>query len=123
MRDVRVLIANEPKAYREAFAGALRIIRPNAQIVEVRAEHLDREVKRFKPDVVLCSDVSRAVESTAQSWILLYPENERVVMVRAAGELSTARDVELEDIVSLVDKTAGLIDNPAPSLYPEIPPA
>ena len=116
MRNVRILIANEPRAYREAFAGALRLMRPNSRIIEAGAEDLDREVERFKPDVVLCSSVSATVETKARSWILLYPEDEPLAMVSTAGELSTVGDVDLEDIVALVDRTAELIkSNPAPS--------
>lgn len=116
MRNVRILIANEPRAYREAFAEAIRFIRPRAEIVEAESEDLDRRVMTFRPDVVLCSNVSPVVESMAQNWVLLYPENEPLVMVSTAGELSTVSDVDLDDIVALVDRTADLINNPAPSL-------
>lgn len=113
---MRILIANEPRAYREAFAGALRRIRPCAEIVEAASEDLDREVRRFRPDLVLCSHVSTVVDSTVQNWILLYPENEPLVMISTAGELSTVSDVDLEDIVALVDRTTKMIDDPARSV-------
>jgi hypothetical protein len=116
MRNVRILIANEPRAYREVFASALRTIRPCAEIVEAPSEDLDGEVMRFRPDMVLCSNVTPVVESTVQNWVLLYPENEPLVMVSTAGELSTVSDVDLKDIVALVDKTTEMIDNPVRSL-------
>lgn len=117
MRSVRVLIANEPRSYREAFAEALRLMRPGAEIFEAEAGDLDREVERLRPDVVLCSNISPAVENMVESWILLYPENEPLVMVSTAGELSTVSDVDLNDIVALVDRAAEMLDNdPAASL-------
>lgn len=117
MRKVRILIANEPLVYREVFAGALRLICPDAEIVEAAAGDLDREVERFRPDLVLCSHVSPTVESMVQNWILLYPENEPAVMICTAGELSTVSDVDLEDMTALVDITNNLVNNdPAPSL-------
>lgn len=111
MRNVRVLIANEPRTYREAFAEALRFIRPGAEIVEAQAEDLDREVERFRPDVVLCSTVSPTVQNMVENWVLLYPENEPLVMISTAGELSTVSDVDLDDIIALVDRSADLINN------------
>lgn len=111
MRSVRILVANEPRAYREVFASTLQILRPEAEIVEAKPEHLDREVKRFQPDLVLCSNVSPLVQNTVRNWILLYPENEPSIMIFTSGELSTVGNVDLEDLISLVDRTAEAINN------------
>lgn len=111
MRSVRILVANEPRAYREVFASTLQILRPEAEIVEAKPEHLDREVKRFQPDLVLCSNVSPLVQNTVLNWILLYPENEPSIMIFTSGELSTVGNVDLEDLISLVDRTAEMINN------------
>lgn len=110
MRSVRVLVANEPRAYREVFVSALQTLRSTAEIVEARPEDLDREVKRFRPDLVLCSRISSVVEEMVHNWVLLYPENEPSIMIYTHGELSTVGNIDLEELVSLVDRTAETID-------------
>lgn len=111
MRNIRVLVANEPRAYREVFVSALQALRPAAEIVEGRPEDLDREVERLRPDLVLCSRISPVVERAVYNWILLYPENEPSIMIFTHGELSTMGDVDLQDLVALVDRTAETIDS------------
>jgi hypothetical protein len=111
MRSVRILVANEPRAYREVFASTLRVLRPDAEIVEARSENLDREVRRFRPDLVLCSNVSPLVQNTVRNWVLLYPESEPSIMIFTYGELSTVGNVDFNDLISLVDHTSETINN------------
>ena len=110
MRSVRVLVANEPRAYREAFVGTLQTLRPAAEVVEARPEDLDQEVRVFRPDLVLCSHVSSLVEKAVLNWVLLYPKNDPSIMVFTDGELSTVGNVDLNDLVALVDRTAEAIN-------------
>jgi hypothetical protein len=107
---MRVMVANEPRAYREAFAGALRALRPNAEIIEAAPEDLDRQVKRLHPDLVLCTYVTPTVEKMVYNWILIYPEDDPSMMVFTRGELSTFNNFDLEDLISLVDRTAEMIE-------------
>ena len=110
MRSVRVLVANEPRAYREAFVGALQTLCPAAEIMEAKPEDLDQEVKRARPDLVLCSRTTSLLERTVHNWILLYPEGEPSIMIFTCGELSTVANFDLNDLVSLVNRTAATID-------------
>lgn len=37
----RVLLANEPRSYRQAIAGALQALRPDVEFEEIEPERLD----------------------------------------------------------------------------------
>jgi hypothetical protein len=41
-----VLVANEPRAYRETIALALKALRPEAEVIAIEPTDLDAEVKR-----------------------------------------------------------------------------
>jgi CheY-like chemotaxis protein len=58
---VRVLVANEPRSYREAFAFAFRTLRPHVEAIVVEPEALEREALRLRPDLVVCDRVTPAV--------------------------------------------------------------
>lgn len=111
MRNVRVLVANEPRAYREAFIGALHILRPTAEVVEARPEDLDKKAEEFRPDLVFSSHVSPLMDKAAFDWVLLYPEEEPSIMIFTQGGLSTVGNAELKDLVALVDRTSEAINN------------
>ena len=44
-RVTRVLVANEPRSYRQAIAAALQVIRPDMEVLVVEPELLDDEVE------------------------------------------------------------------------------
>lgn len=106
MRKMRVLMANEPRSFREVFTSILQTLRPNIEVIEVDPEDLDPEVERLRPDLVVCSRISSALEGEAPSWILLYPENEPAGMVYTTGGLSTFNDLDLDRLISIVDRAA-----------------
>lgn len=47
MGNIRVLLASEPKAYREAMAAALRQIRPDVDVTVLKPEELDAALERL----------------------------------------------------------------------------
>lgn len=108
MGNINILVANEPRSYREAIASTLRALRPNVGVTEVEPEALDREVERLRPDLVVCSNLTTKVEELAPAWIVLYPGDNPVGMISTAGELSTITNIELNNLLSVVDQVADL---------------
>jgi hypothetical protein len=49
MDQLRVLLANELRSYREVIALALRELRPGVEVIDVEPKELDAEAKRFSP--------------------------------------------------------------------------
>lgn len=101
----RVLIATELRSYREAVAGALQSYCPDATVFQAEAGDLDRETARLRPDLVVCSQVTRLVEGLVPNWVELYPDHEPRSIVSLRGVRSTLDGVQLSDLVSFVDRS------------------
>jgi hypothetical protein len=93
---VLIMVANEPRVYREALAAALRLRRPEDEILVVEPEHVEEEVKRFEPEAVISSRPSPGLASR-DSWMLLYPrfEDEAVLDVSGQAMLISMPDLAL----------------------------
>ncbi len=52
---MRVIIANEPRAYREVLAATIERLRPNVELVNVEPSGVDELILRLRPQLVICS--------------------------------------------------------------------
>ncbi len=103
-----VVVAHEPRAYREALAGALATLRPAAAVAAVEPAELERAVARARPDLVFCGELTAAVSACARGWVLLYPGGAPRVETCIAGERAVLADLGLADALALVDRAAAL---------------
>ncbi len=105
----RVLVANELASYRESIAAVLRMSRPGVEIFEADSGDLNREVLRTRPDLVICSRVTRLVEDRVPNWVELYPEcTPSSTTVYMGEDRSTLEQVELSDLLAIVDRAQPL---------------
>ncbi|MGH3090410.1 MAG: hypothetical protein ACRDSJ_24270 [Rubrobacteraceae bacterium] len=108
MEKMRVLLANEPRVYREVIADALKKLRPLIEVSACEPEDLDHEVSRLRPHLVICSEASSAVRDGSLVWILLYPDGEDEVEIGGAGlgEGATPPPIaKVADLLAVVDET------------------
>ncbi len=108
MGNISVLVANEPRSYREAIAFVFRALRPSIRVIEVEPGNLDREVERLKPELVVCCNLTTKVAELSPAWVILFPEGNPVGMICTAGELSTVTNIELDNLLSVVDQVVDL---------------
>ena len=66
---MRILMANEPRSHREVFAGALRALRPNVEVITVKPDALEGEAPRLRPDAVVCSRITPALRTATGRWM------------------------------------------------------
>ncbi len=113
---MRVLVANDPRVYREAIAGALPELRPRLLLEVFRAEpgELEREAARVLPHLIFCSrrlggTVARSAGLLA--WMVLYPNGEeRAEAGDASGRTVVfPQGVTLDDLLCVVDRTGQLL--------------
>lgn len=104
MADLRVLFANEPRAYREAIAAAVACLRPGVEVLSVDPVDLDAAVVPNRPQVVVCSHLSDRVRRHAIAWALLYPEGARLAVRGLHGRELVGADLSLADLLDLVDR-------------------
>ena len=105
---MRVLVANEPRSYREVMAGALRRLRPLVEVVVAEPTDLDHEVLLHAPDLVVCSSLTEAVESGVSCWVVLYPGGDSRVEINLSGECSTSPGIDFEGLLSVFDRAESL---------------
>ena len=103
----RVLVAHEPRAYREALAAALAALRPEAEVLAVDPEALDRALAQSPPALVFCGELTAAVRASAPAWVVLCPDGAAVVATNVAGEPAPP-DLGLARALALLDRAAGL---------------
>jgi hypothetical protein len=106
---VRVLLANEPRAYREVIAETFRELRPNAEILIAEPAEIDDAVRRSNPDVVICSEVTDTVRDSVPIWVELYPGYEARSVVSVGGMQEEFAEITLDDLLSVVDRAEGLV--------------
>lgn len=109
MATLRVLVGNEPCAYREAIATALQAARPRARVTQVEPEALDAAVLRECPDLVVCSQITEIVRSHARGWVLLYPAGAAWAVICLAGRETPVPAIEFDQILALLDQTNVLL--------------
>ncbi len=104
MCELRILLTNEPRSYREAIASVIRALKSNTEAFVAGPEELEAEVRRLSPQLVVCSHATPTVELRSLVWVELYPDHGSISTVSIDGEHSTVADIELVDLVSTVDR-------------------
>jgi hypothetical protein len=105
VRKMRILVANEPRSYREAFTQAFQALRPHVESIAVDPDALDREALRLRPDLVVCERVTPTVETVARCWIELRVEGERLVSASKPRMPSGGGEVDLAYLLSFIDRS------------------
>ena len=106
----RVLMANEPRAYREGIAAVIGQLRPEGEIETVEPDALDPAIQRFSPDMGICSKVTDALKSRVRVCVELYPENASLSVASIGGRRVEYPEIQLPDLLSIVDKAEELAD-------------
>ncbi len=106
--SMRIVLANEPRAYREVMAAAVQELRPQHQVIAVVPDALDDEVLRLKPALVLCSRLTQVVQGYPLAWIMLYPDGETRALISIAGQSSAVDDLDFNGLLAVIDETERL---------------
>jgi len=107
-RRPRVLMANEPRAYREGIAAVIGQLRPTVEVQTVEPNALDDSIERFAPDMVICSKATEMLKNRVRVWVELYPENGALSVANIGGRRMEYTEIQLPDLLSIVDKAEEL---------------
>lgn len=107
-KQTRLLMANEPRAYREVIAEAVRDLRPDVDVMTVAPEEMDDSIAGFKPDMVICSVVTESAKKVPV-WVELYPEFSQQSVVSVKGEVSKIDEIQLADLLAFLDRARQLL--------------
>jgi hypothetical protein len=103
-RKALILLANEPRAYRETLAHVFRQLRPNVEVVTVEPDELDDYVLILIPEMVIFSEATGVVRERVPVWVELYPGYEPRSVVGIGEERSTIEEIQLSDLLSIIDR-------------------
>ena len=102
------MLANAPRAYRQAIAGALQELRPGVEVTEVEPGALEGALSPSIPDLVVCSLATTIIRETAPAWIELYTDHGSSSFIGLSGEVSTAENMGLADLLLVVDRAVSV---------------
>jgi hypothetical protein len=107
-RTMKVLIAIEPRSYREAMGGALQGLRPHLDIVVAEPEDLWEEIIRFEPALVIADRPDTLQTAGRRDWVEFRPYLEPPARVHLGGQRRDMKKVDLPDLLSVVDEAEEL---------------
>ena len=100
-----VLVANNPRSYREAISTVLQELCADCEVTAVEPEALDLQVDRTSPEVVICNRATFFVKEKVFAWVELYPDGEQLAVISIGGRRSTIPEIQLNDLLSFVDRS------------------
>jgi hypothetical protein len=113
---VRILVAVEPRMYREVIALSLHQHRPDAEVLICTPESLDQEIGRFGPHLVVLDDNDGATpdglsEVLYRVEILLGASMDARISVD--GQARKVKDICMEDLLAVVNEAEKMISKEA----------
>lgn len=110
MSIIRIVVANEPRSYREVIVAVLRALRPQVEAIVVEPDGLDCMVVHLEPHLVVCNQLTDTIENRGCASILLYPDGQSHAVVSVAGQRRRVDAIELGDLLSVIDQVELLRD-------------
>ena len=102
---MRIVIATKPRSYREAIAGALRIIRPHLKVAIVEPGSFGTEVSRLAPELAIYSPPNELPCDNGCTWIELPEDTVVPATVCREGRRSEISGLDLKGLVAVIDET------------------
>jgi hypothetical protein len=107
-RKRAVLVAIEPRCYREAIGFSVWTLRPHLEVVIVEPEALGEEISRLDPAIVLASCANTFTPNGKPSWVDYRPYADPTGaegMISVGGEAARpVEGIEIADLLSIVDR-------------------
>ena len=104
MESKRIVVANEPRSYREALAVACHVVRPEVEVILAEPDDLDAAVRRHDPQLVLCSRLTEGLRTGSRAWVVLYPGGEALAVISVAGHRVTTDDLGFAALAAVIDR-------------------
>jgi hypothetical protein len=101
----RILVALEPRMYREVLAFNFRQERPLSEVTLASSRTLKAEAQRTKPHLIIATEIpSELKEKGAFFWVEIRIAEGLVASVHANGQSTTIEDVSLQELLAVLDQ-------------------
>jgi hypothetical protein len=102
----KILIAIEPRSYREVLVLAVGSVRPSHEVAMVEPEDVGRELGRLDPDLVFAPWPNTLAPEDHPAWVEFTPYETPQAKICVAGRTTELAEVDFEDLLSIVDEVA-----------------
>ncbi len=107
---LRVLVASEPRTYREVLAGTLAELRPRLLVHPLEPSVLDETTQRLHPALVICSQLSAVVQAHAGAWLLIPVEGVEGAARAEIGMGERGRALPAADLAAVLTTVDAALD-------------
>lgn len=102
----RLVVACEPRVYRDVLATILGQMRPGIEVRAADSADLQDAIAAGAPHMVIASCPA---DVDVPAWITLYPNGRQEAVVTLAGEKKMHHSFELTEILAIVDRAMSLV--------------
>lgn len=106
--NLLILLAIEPRSYRDAIGQTIQILHPRHEVVLIEPSAVKDEVIRLDPDLVIAGQPNIVTPNGRPIWVEYRPYGKPSAKVCIDGKYSELDEVELSDLLSVVDQTERL---------------
>jgi hypothetical protein len=99
-----VAFESDYRAYRDMLAVGIRILRPRSEVETANLETVEEEVKRFEPQVLICSLPEPVDSGDWAAWVELSMDPTRPTRISIGGRYCEWTNPTLEDLLGIIDK-------------------
>ncbi|MDQ3912673.1 MAG: hypothetical protein M3305_13080 [Actinomycetota bacterium] len=109
--EIRILVGFEGdyRVYRDVLAAGIRILRPCSEVDATDLEALEEEVKRFEPQVLICSRPKPVDSGVRPIWVELPLDPTQPTKVSVGGRYFERTNPTLNDLLGIIDEVEQLI--------------
>lgn len=105
---MQVIVAIEPRSYREAIGEVIRALRPHIEVIILEPNTLGAGVRRLEPELVFANRPDTFSPTGRSAWVEFLPYEEPPARICLAGQRRELEAVELDDLLSVVDEAEEL---------------
>lgn len=105
---MQVIVAIEPRSYRQVIGEALRVSRPHIEVSVLDPDTLRAGVTRLEPDLVLSTQPDTFAPTGRTAWVEFRPYEEPPARICLGGQRREMEQVEFDDLLSIVDEAEEL---------------
>ena len=103
-----VLVAIEPRSYRQVIGKAIRSLRPHVEVIVLEPDTLGAGIRRLDPELVFANRPDTFAPTGRSAWVEFRPYEQPPARICLAGRRWELEAVELDDLLSVVDEAEEL---------------
>jgi hypothetical protein len=110
--DVRVLVAIEDdyRSYRDVIAAGIRVLRPRTEVETAPIGELEEQIKRFDPQLVVCSQPNTLASRRRAAWVELPLDPIHPTKICVAGRYSKRTNPTIYVLLAIIDEVEELLE-------------